>query len=190
MSTTTTWNGRLLEQLTWHWEHHLWPRFQTITDASYAWEPVPGMWSVRPRGTSLAPIQAGAGTHTIDFDLDEPVPAPLTTISWRLGHIIVDVLGARNASHFGGPPCDHQQWEHAPTADLGLGQLAEQYRAWTEGVRSLGEEGLERPCGPAEGPFADASLAELVVHIHREVIHHGSEVCLMLDLYHHMTTRG
>lgn len=189
MSTTTTWNERLLGQLTWHWEHHLWPRFQTITDESYAWEPVSGMWSVRPRGTSSSPVQAGVGSHTIDFAFDEPVPPPVTTISWRLNHIIIDVLGLRNASHFGGPPCSHQMFEHAPTAEAALGQLDEQYRVWTAGVRSLGEEGLERPCGPAEGPFADASLAELVVHIHREVIHHGAEVCLMLDLHHHTFAR-
>ena len=50
-------------------------------------------------------------------------------------------------------------------------------------MRSLGEEGLGRPCGPAEGPFAHAPLAALVLHINREVIHHGAEVCLLRDLY-------
>ena len=44
-------------------------------------------------------------------------------------------------------------------------------------------EGLGRPCGPAEGPFADAPLAALVQHINREVIHHGAEIALLRDLY-------
>jgi hypothetical protein len=52
-----------------------------------------------------------------------------------------------------------------------------------KGVRALGADGLSRPCGPAEGPFADASMAELVLHIHREVIHHGGEIALLRDLY-------
>jgi hypothetical protein len=29
-------------------------------------------------------------------------------------------------------------------------------------------------------------MAELVLHIHRELIHHLSEVCLLRDLYLHM----
>jgi hypothetical protein len=53
-------------------------------------------------------------------------------------------------------------------------------------VRALGATGLSRPCGPAEGPYADltmAALVLLVLHIHREVIHHGAEICLLRDLY-------
>ena len=61
------------------------------------------------------------------------------------------------------------------------------YARWVEGVRGLGEEGLARPCGPAEGPYADEPLAALVTHIHREVIHHGAEIALLRDLYAHRT---
>lgn len=28
-------------------------------------------------------------------------------------------------------------------------------------------------------------MAALVLHIHREVIHHGAEICLLRDLYAH-----
>ena len=50
-------------------------------------------------------------------------------------------------------------------------------------MRALGEDGLARPCGPAEGPYAREPMATLVLHIHREVIHHGAEVALLRDLY-------
>jgi len=50
-------------------------------------------------------------------------------------------------------------------------------------VRALGEDGLARPCGPAEGPFADEPLATLVLHINREALHHAAEILLLLDLY-------
>jgi len=40
-----------------------------------------------------------------------------------------------------------------------------------------------RPCGPAEGPWAEASMAELVFHINREMLHHGAEIALLRDLY-------
>ena len=33
-------------------------------------------------------------------------------------------------------------------------------------------------------------MAALVLHINREVIHHGAEVALLRDLYQHSTARG
>lgn len=56
-------------------------------------------------------------------------------------------------------------------------------RPWTAGVRGLGAGGVARPCGPAEGPWAQASLAELILHVSKEVLHHGAEICLLRDLY-------
>lgn len=174
----------LLDQLTFHWDHQLRPRLDGLTDQEYFWEPVPG-WNVRPRGTGDAPIQAGSGELVIDWAWPQPDPAPVTTIAWRIGHIVVGVLGARNAAHFGHPPVDYQTWEYAGTAAEALAQLDAEYEHWVSGVRSLGADGLARPCGPAEGPYAEAPLAALVLHIHREVIHHGAEVALLRDLYAH-----
>ncbi len=60
--------------------------------------------------------------------------------------------------------------------------------AWVAGVASLGADGLAGPCGPAEGPYADAPMAALVLHVNREVLHHGAEVALMLDLFAHRSS--
>ncbi len=186
MTTTTPRTTELLlDQLDWHWQHQLRPRLDGLTDEEYLWEPVPGCWNVRPRGAGDAPIQAGFGDVTIDFSFPQPQPPPVTTIAWRLGHVVVGVLGARNASHFSGPPCDYQGWDYAGTAAGALAQLDEAYARWTDGVRALDEEDLARPCGPAEGPWADRSMAELVLHINREVIHHGAEIALLRDLWAH-----
>jgi hypothetical protein len=169
-------------QLEWHWEHQLRPRLAGLADEEYFWEPVPRCWSIRRRGESTAPITAGVGGYTIDFGWPEPDPPPVTTIGWRLAHVIVGVFAARNAAHFGGPPADYRTWEYASSAADALAQLDEAYSAWVKGVRSLDAEGLARPCGPAE-PFPAASMAALVLHIQREVIHHGAEICLLRDLY-------
>jgi hypothetical protein len=177
------WNARLVDQLDWHWQHHLRPRLDGLTDDEYFREPAPGCWSLRRRGTSPAPIAVGAGEFVLEFAIPQPDPPPVTTIAWRLSHIIVGVLAARVAGHFGGPPAEWHTWEYAGTARAALGQLDQQYAAWTAGVRGLGEDGLARPCGPAEGPFAGSPLADLVLHINREVIHHGAEVALLRDLY-------
>ena len=177
------WPHELADQLSWHWQHQLRPRLEGLTDEEYFWEPATDGWSVRPRGESQAPVQAGSGAFTIDFAFPEPDPPPVTTIAWRLGHVIVGVFGVRIASHFGGLPVDYQTFEYAGTAAEALAQLDENYAAWSAGVRSLGVEGFTRPCGASEGAFADYPMAALVLHINREVIHHGAEVALLRDLY-------
>ncbi|OUZ09698.1 hypothetical protein BHE97_09535 [Aeromicrobium sp. PE09-221] len=180
-----TWNELLRDQIDWHWTHQLRARLQGLSDDEYFWEPVPDCWNVRPRGTGTAPVQAGSGELTIDFAFPAPEPAPFTTIAWRLGHVIVGVLSMRNASHFGGPPVDYDSFEYATTAQAALDQLDREYASWIAGVESLGEDRLSDPCGDAEGPFSEDPLARLVLHIHRELIHHLSEVCLLRDLHVH-----
>ncbi|MGH3319367.1 MAG: DinB family protein [Streptosporangiaceae bacterium] len=176
------WSAQLFDQLDWHWRRQLRPRLEGLTDDEYVWEPVPGAWNVHRRGESTAPIAAGSGDFTIDFEMPEPDTPPVTTIAWRLGHVIVGVLGMRVAGHFGGPAMDYGTFAYAGTADEALRQLDEQYAAWADGVRTLGGEGLGRPCGPSE-PFPDVPMAALVLHINREVIHHGAEIALLRDLY-------
>jgi hypothetical protein len=182
MTTTLTWNPLLREQLEWHWREQLRPRLEGLSDDEYLWEPVPGAWNVRRRTARGGP---GTGDFTIDWAFPEPEPAPLTTIAWRLGHVVVGVLAMRNASHFGGPPASYESWEYAGTAAGALAQLDDEYARWSKGVAELGDDGLARPCGPAEGPYAELPMAALVLHIHREMIHHGAEIALLRDLYTH-----
>jgi hypothetical protein len=183
------WNEALVDQLDWHWQHQLRPGFDGLTDEEYLWEPVPGCWNIRPVGASSTPDAVGSGAYRLDHAYPPPDPPPVTTIAWRLGHIITGVLGQRAASHFGGPAVDLETFPYAGTAGQALHQLDDAYRYWTEGVRALGEEGLNRPCGPAEGPFAEYPLATLVLHINRETIHHGAEISLLRDLFRHRVER-
>ena len=130
-------------------------------------------------------MQGGSGELTIDFAYPEPVPAPMTTIAWRLAHIVVGVLGARVHSHFGGPEVDYLSFAYAGTAHEALTQVDEAFAAWTAGVRGWDEAALAEPCGPSEGPWAEHPRVELVLHINRELIHHGAEIALLRDLYAH-----
>jgi hypothetical protein len=177
------WNAELVRQLEGHWGYQLRPRLDGLTDEEYRWEPVPGMWSVRPRGTSAAPAAVGGGAFTLDFAWPEPDPPPVTTIAWRLCHLLVGVFGMRVAAHFGGPPVDYGSCDYPGDAATALTRLDAVYTAWTAGVRSLGPGDLARACGPAEGPYAGVPLATLVLHITREALHHGAEIALLRDLY-------
>jgi hypothetical protein len=168
--------AQLADQLDWHWTHQLRARLDGLTDAEYFWQPVPNCWTVH----------AGGG---VDFAHPPPVPAPFTTVAWRMAHVIVGVLAMRNHAHFGGPPADYQSWTYATDAGTALDQLDRAYAGWTTGVHALTAADLAKPIGPAEGPFADKPMAELILHINREVIHHGAEIALLRDLYLHTNTK-
>ena len=180
------WTHELVDQLEFHWGRFLRPRLDGLTDEQYLWEPVAGMWSVRPRDTATAELAAGAGDAVIDFEMPEPDPPPLTTIAWRMGHISIGIFGGRASRHFGDGTVDYQTTDWPLTAKGGVELLDRHHDAWLDGVRALGPDGLARPCGPAEGPFADYPMAALVLHINREALHHGAEIALMLDLYTHL----
>ena len=164
--------SRLADQLDFHWRTQLRPRLMGLTDHEYFWEPVANCWNLHPDGS-------------IDFSHPPPQPEPVTTIAWRLAHVIVGVLAMRNHAHFDGPPADYQSWSYATDADTALQQLDEAYRRWNDGVRRLSEADLARPVGTAEGDWAEHPMIELVLHINREVIHHGAEIALLRDLYIH-----
>ncbi|MEV4571522.1 DinB family protein [Nonomuraea sp. NPDC049419] len=171
---------RLAEQLDWHWRKNLRPRLDGLTDDEYFWEPVRGCWSIRPQGRSATPTPAGAGEWTMDYASPDPVPAPVTTIAWRMAHVIVSCLGYRVGWHFGGEDIDVQTFPYAGSAEEALKQLDEMYGRWNAGVRKLSDAELASP--PAVGPERNP-MEVIVQHVNKEVIHHGAEIALLRDLY-------
>ena len=93
--------------------------------------------------------------------------------------------------HVGAAAASYEAWEYAGSAATALDQLEAQLDVWLAGVRGLGQVGLRVPIGAKE-PYPELPMADLVLHIHRELIHHLSEVCLLRDLYLHtrLTTNG
>jgi hypothetical protein len=175
-----SWNAALLDQLTFAWDYQFLPRLEGLTTTEYRWEPVSGCWSVRPN------LDGGAWQQEIVYP--DPTPSPFTTIAWRIAHITT-VFGQRASNHFGDGTFDLRTVPWTGEASDALVLMTAEYDRWCEGVRALGEDGLFRPCGPAEGPFADAPFRDLVLHIHREFIHHAAEVMLLRDLYRDTAAR-
>lgn len=165
------WNAEIRAQLELHWTRQLRPRFEGLPDEEYFWEPVPGMWTIRP----------AAGGFVSDFAVPPPEPAPVTTIAWRLGHVVF--LLEAGLERFGGPPVDFASFRYPGTAGEALRRLDDAYAAWSRGVGGLGVEGLTEPAGPPDSMPADWSTAGIVLHTHRELLHHGAEVALLRDLY-------
>lgn len=140
------WHAEALEQLSFHWEHHVRPRLDGLTDDELHWAPAPG--------------------------------GSVTTIAWRLWHVIEDVLGRRASAHFGDVVPERRD-DAAGT----LAALDAAYERWVGGVRAMGAEEMDRAVGAPEGPYADHPMATLVLHINREAIHHLAEVLVLRDLY-------
>ena len=184
---SVAWNTLLVDQLDWHWTTFVRPRLDGLDDARYLWEPAPGCWSIRRRSDATGPYVDGPGATVLDDAWPPPRPAPVTTIAWRMAHIAVGVFGQRAVDHVGadGTELAPGRIDWPITAAGGLELLDHWYQAWVTGVRALGDDGLARPCGPAEGPYADEPLAALVLHINREALHHGAEILLLLDLHQH-----
>lgn len=183
---TISWNTRHHGQLDRHWRTQLRPRLEGLTDAEYWWEPVPGCWSLRRRGQSAAPLTLGAGEFQLEIAGQELDPPPVTTIAWRLAHIMVGCFVMRlDDAEFDGPQtyqgsysAGYGSFEYAGTAKEALDQLDDLYARWSSAVRAVGEAGLERDCEIEGEP-----LSTLILHINREVIHHGAEIALLRDLY-------
>jgi hypothetical protein len=171
-----------VDQLEFYWNVHLWPRLEGLTDEEYFWEPVDGAWSLRPGPGGVLALDGGG----------RPDPAPVTTIAWRLVHIAVGIFHTRASTFFGdgSVPDDadmfdprHEPAELPATADEALALLERSYLWWHDGVLSLDEEALVRPIGPRGAFFADDPMANLVLHLNREAMHHGGELGVLRDLY-------
>ncbi len=168
------WHRELIEQLDLYWNVSLRPRLEGLTDDEYFWEPVPDCWTVRP---------VGDGTFTVDWAWPAPEPPPVTTIAWRLAHIAGPVLGFRASNHFGDGSLTLDSIQWPGTAADAVAFVDRGYAAWKAGIDALDDAGLARPVGPAEYHYSERSMATLILHISREVIHHGAEVALLRDLY-------
>jgi hypothetical protein len=181
MNCVVAWPDVLLDQLDFFWTRQARPRLQGLTDEEYLWEPVPDCWTLRPRVTATGEPFGGL---TMDSERDvRPVLDPVTTIAWRLAHVIVHILKARTYRIFGDPESDLGGHSYAGTAAAALNQLDDAYLRWKAGFAGLTDARLAELIGPEERYFEGQPLASLILHVNREVLSHIAEVALLRDLY-------
>ena len=177
------WVSALIDdQLGFYWDYSLWPRVQGLTDQEYLWEPVDGCWSIRPDAEGVLRLDG----MTV---FPEPVPPPVTTLAWRIVHTAT-AMSQRTSTFFDNPGdgpdmFDPVHWPSAipGTAADGIAFLESCYYAWHDNIAALSAAELAEPLGPKGGFFAQDPMAALIVHINREVMHHGGEIGVLRDLY-------
>jgi len=144
-----------------------------LTSKEYLWLPTNDGWTIHPDPTR-------PGRWTYDYDFAPPRPAPLTSIAWRLVHIIAD---------------NEIYWEYA----FGPGQrtfpdlivpttVPEALDAWhdsrapiTAWLADATEDDLAEPRPSHLGDPKPAG--EVVRILLDEQTHHGAEIALLRDLY-------
>jgi hypothetical protein len=176
--------GLLLDQLATSSEFAR-ARLEGLTDEEYLWEPVPGAWSVRRRHEATTPKAYGPGEWVLDFDSPEPDPAPVTTIAWRLGHLVSGFAG-RWEWTFGGRRQEPKTLvDFAPSASAAQAQLWAVVDRWREAVAAMTDEQLDTP-GFGQYPYGldpELPFVGIVWWTNRELIHHLAEVALLRDLW-------
>jgi hypothetical protein len=150
-------------------------RVEGMTDDEYFWEPAPGCWSIRA---------GDDGTFRRDGAPFPVKPAPLTTIAWRLTHVIDILAGERNATWIGATPSGRLDIEgEAASATEAIDQLDRAYALFRGHVAAADAAGLTLPLGPIAGPYAESTRASFVLHELDELIHHGAEIAALRDIY-------
>ena len=104
-------------------------------------------------------MAAGTGEAVIDFEFPEPEPPPVTTIAWRMGHIIVGVFGRaggqplrRGRRRLRRPSTGRSPRPAASTCSTAVRRVDRR-------ASRPRRRGARRPCGPDEGPYADYPFA-------------------------------
>jgi DinB superfamily len=155
---------------------YMWNRVRNrtdgLTDAEYFWEPVGDVWTVRNHD----------GRWIADWARPDPVPAPVTTIAWRMWHI-ADCLASYVAPHHGEWPLPGEFRDWVGEAEPARTLMDTAYAVFRERMTALGEDGIRQEMGPAWGPYEHEPWSALVLHAIDEIVHHGAEIALLRDLY-------
>ena len=159
-------------------------RLTGLTDDEYFWEPAPDAWSLRRRGEATTERAYGAGEWVLDLG-SRPDPEPVTTIAWRLGHLI-SMFDDRWEWTFGSRSIAPEvNTEFTPVAAEALAQLWAGAERWGAAVGGLTDEQLDT-VGFGQYPHGldpHLPIISIVWWMNREFIHHAAEVALLRDLH-------
>ena len=166
-------------------------RLEGLNDDEYLWEPVADCWTVRPSrdGHWVPDVGPNSSAYT---DVEPP---PFTTIACRMWHV-----GASPNAPW--PPADVPDGPSFVEADMNPTRSSEavgdaaaasallrtNWSAFADRILRFSDEELQAPLGPVAGPYKEAPLVGLLLHVVDEMIHHGAEIGVLRDLYAHRPT--
>ncbi len=170
----------VLGQLGFSW-WDLSQRMEGLTDGEYLWKPAPAALTVLPRQGATGRV-VGSGDWVAQWP-QGPDSAGPRTIAWLVAHL-TEVFFERWEWTFGGHQQRRDDVTFCPDAAGGLAGLAEQVERWQREIAGLDVEQMWT-VGLSQATEIDARapFAHLVLHLNRELIHHGAEIAVLRDLY-------
>ncbi|MBD8061200.1 DinB family protein [Oceanitalea stevensii] len=157
-------------------------RLATVTQEEFTREPRPGALNVVRRGEERAPRTIGTGEWVAEWPAGPDEPGP-RTIAWLVAHLTETYL-ERWEWTFGERQRRRQDAVVHGDVDDAREELARWVDAWRTGVESVpDDEFMTVGLSQATEIDAAAPFGHLVLHLNRELIHHGSEIFVLTDLY-------
>ena len=171
-----------------------------LTDDELMWKPTDDAWSVGPTAECRTATPFITGALAADFDVGRVEAAiggtgiePLTSIAWLFWHVGSQPGRAAELDVFNGPHRAASGWTspyiaaHPIFTNAAEAVTAMQtgWRALDSALRSATDEQLESPTQfwGYGGPGPMGTGAQVVGSIINEVSHHGTQVCVLRDLY-------
>ncbi|WP_028049514.1 DinB family protein [Cellulomonas sp. URHD0024] len=171
----------LRSQLEFSWME-LRRRLVSVTQDEFVWEPVPGALSVRRRSESVAARTFGVGDWVVEWPEGPDSPGP-RTVAWLVAHL-TEVLTERYDWTFGGHRLRRPDLSYSGEVGPAVTALTRVADAWRSGIAELPDaEIFTVGLSQATSIDAAAPFAQLVLHVNREIIHHGSEIFTLTDLH-------
>ena len=159
-------------------------RVAGMTDAEYLREPVPGCWSIRPRGDIPADRAYGGGPWVVEFTRPEPDPPPFTTLAWRLCHLASGMLQRADYT-VGAHAMTRADYVVPATAVDGIASLTTACAAWHDVLTVTTDADLDQigRCQFPQGLDPTVPFWQTIWWVNQELLHHGAEIALLRDLY-------
>ncbi len=171
-----------------------------LTDEELLWRPNDNSWTVGPAAECRTATPFVTGSLAADFDvgLVEAAVAgdgvePLTSIAWLLWHVgsqpgraaELDFLGGANSAESGWTSPYLASHPIFVTAEHAVTTMQTGWRALDTALRAATDEQLEAPIRfwGYGGPGPPGTGAQIIGSILNEVSHHGTQVCVLRDLY-------
>jgi hypothetical protein len=176
-------------QLGFSWAQ-LSPRLETLSDDEFTWRPAPGALSVvRREEVATGARGVGAGEYVVEWPPEAtdaalgPPGAGTRTIAWLVAHL-TEVFAERSDWTFGEHRLDRDDLTYHRDRAPAVSQLVHWVDTWQAGVDAMDPARVyEVGVSTATEVDASAPFGHLVLHLNRELVHHGAEICTLQDLH-------
>jgi hypothetical protein len=145
-------------------------RLEGLDDDEFFWEPVPDPWTV---------FRHEAGAWTYHYEEPDPVPAPFTTIGWRLVHLALCKVIYHDWA-FGARELDFTTIQNPSDVSTSIAMLERGHALLAHDLATLDDAALDRLVLTNWGePWPAWKIFWTMIH---HDAHHGAEIGALRDL--------